>query len=262
MVPCREWKSPAWELANLEKSTTKSDWGGREGGCHRQDRLSRKRRLRERADISALETCGQAQFTGFKVLSVAALSVAAAAAPGTGRKSGMDHENVPSNACWLISCTITCRRLCIHWQNPWPVERSILGILIPGMVPHAEIPCMGSETRREVLANMIGGLEYFCNHPFPEQLPPLFPPCLLVLPHCCCCDSWHRTSGPLSRSKRHTPGNFCVFNLDRSACLAPAASVAAVPVRAHSVASTEKHLSKISLNWYVDLICHIDHSSF
>ena len=65
----------------MEKSTAKWAWGGREDGCHRQDLKSRNRRLRERADIGALETRGQAQFTGFKVLSVAALPVAAAAPP-------------------------------------------------------------------------------------------------------------------------------------------------------------------------------------
>ena len=73
----------------MENPTAKWAWGGREDGCHRQDLKSRNRRLRERADIGALETRGQAQFTGFKVLSVAALPVAAAAPPRPSEKPGM-----------------------------------------------------------------------------------------------------------------------------------------------------------------------------
>ena len=128
----------------MEKSTAKWAWGGREDGCHRQDLKSRNRRLRERADIGALETRGQAQFTGFKVLSVAALPVAAAAPPrpSESRAWGEALSEPPGPF-------VSPPGPVAFGQNLGPGALPQAHYLIPGLGTQAQIPGLGYETRLE-----------------------------------------------------------------------------------------------------------------
>ena len=127
----------------MEKSTAKWAWGGREDGCHRQDLKSRNRRLRERADISALETRGQAQFTEFNVLSVAALPVVAAAPPrpSESRAWGEALSEPPGPF-------VPPPGPVAFGQNLGPGALPQAHYLIPGLGTQAQIPGLGYETRR------------------------------------------------------------------------------------------------------------------
>ena len=134
----------------MGKSTAKWAWGGREDGCHRQDLESRNRRLRERADISALETRGQAQFTGFKVLSVAALPVAAAAPPrpSESRAWGEALSEPPGPF-------VPPPGPVAFGQNLGPGALPQAHYLIPGLGTQAHLPGLGYETRSNLEPGII-----------------------------------------------------------------------------------------------------------